>query len=141
MSRWRSQDEIRKEPSLTRKQLAWGTATLAVLVAAVLAARELAWADAYWLWRSRGSFVEYAIPFRATQLLMDIGVVDANGDDWLDVFTSNHNYRQDLLIADGKGGYSDTLSACGLDQSSELTGAQIAPSQPGMIAPGDNIYG
>jgi len=140
MSRWRSQDEIRKEPSLTRKQLAWGTVILAVLVAAVLAARELAWTDAYWLWRSRGSFVEYAIPFRATQLLMDIGVVDANGDDWLDVFTSNHNYRQDLLIADGRGGYRDTLSAWGLDQNMEFPGFEIALTQPEVVNPGLYMY-
>ena len=125
---------------MTRKQLAWGTVILAVLVAAVLAARELAWTDAYWLWRSRGSFVEYAIPFRATQLLMDIGVVDANGDDWLDVFTSNHNYRQDLLIADGRGGYRDTLSAWGLDQNMEFPGFEIALTQPEVVNPGLYMY-
>jgi len=110
----------------------------ALLVGVV--ARELAWTDTYWLWRSRTSFVEYPIPFRATQLLMDIGVVDANGDDVLDVFTTNHNYRQDLLIADGKGGYRDTLSAWGLDQSSEFPAVEIALSQPEMIAPGGYIY-
>ena len=65
---------------MTRKQIAWGAVVVAVLVVAVLAARELAWTDAYWLWRSRGSFTEYPIPFKATQLLMDIGVVDANGN-------------------------------------------------------------
>src|SRR5437660_4130222 len=115
-----------------------GVVVAALLVGVV--ARELAWTDTYWLWRSRTSFVEYPIPFRATQLLMDIGVVDANGDDVLDVFTTNHNYRQDLLIADGKGGYRDTLSAWGLDQSSEFPGVEIALSQPEMIAPGVYIY-
>ena len=84
----------------SRRLLALGGLLLAALaVAVVVIARELAWTDMYWLWRSRGSFVEYPIPFKATQLLMDIGVVDANGDDLLDVFTTNHNYRQDLLIA------------------------------------------
>jgi hypothetical protein len=125
---------------LTRKQLAWGTVILAVLAAAVLAARELAWTDAYWLWRSRGSFVEYTIPFKATQLLMDIGVVDANGDDWLDIFTSNHNYRQDLLIADGKGGYRDMLSEWGLDQNLEFPGFEIALTQPEVVNPGLYMY-
>ena len=125
---------------MTRKHLTWGTVTLAVLVAAVLAARELAWTDAYWLWRSRGSFVEYAIPFKATQLLMDIGVVDANGDDWLDIFTSNHNYRQDLLIADGKGGYRDMLSEWGLDQNMEFPGFEIALTQPEVVNPGLYMY-
>ena len=94
----------------------------------------------YWLWRSRGSFAEYPIPFKATQLLMDIGIVDANGDDLLDVFTTNHNYRQDLLIAEGNGAYRDTLSAWGLDQSPEFPGVEIALTQPEMVAPGVYIY-
>jgi len=123
-----------------RRLLALGGLLLALAVAIVLVARELAWTDMYWLWRSRGSFVEYPIPFKATQLLMDIGVVDANGDDILDVFTTNHNYRQDLLIADGKGGYRDTLSAWGLDQSPEFPGVEIALSEPEMTAPGVYIY-
>jgi hypothetical protein len=125
---------------LTGKQIAWAAVVLAVSAAAILAAREAAWTDAYWLWRSRGSFVEYPIPFKATQLLMDIGVVDANGDDWLDVFTSNHNYRQDLLIADGKGGYHDTLSAWGLDQNLEFPGFEIALTEPDVTKPGAYMY-
>ena len=125
---------------MTRKRIAWGALVLAALVVVVLIARELAWADAYWLWRSRGSFVEYPIPFKATQLLMDIGVVDANGDDWLDIFTTNHNYRQDLLIADGKGGYHDTLSAWGLDQNLEFPGFEIALTPLEVAKPGVYMY-
>src|SRR5437764_6578661 len=122
-----------------RLRLAGGGVVVAALLVGVVA-RELAWTDTYWLWRSRTSFVEYAIPFKATQLLMDIGVVDANGDDVLDIFTTNHNYRQDLLIADGKGGYRDALSALGLDQSPEFPGVEIALSAPEMAAPGAYIY-
>ena len=84
--------------------------------------------------------MEYPIPFKATQLLMDIGVVDANGDDRLDVFTTNHNYRQDLLIADGKGGYRDTLSAWGLDQNLEFPGSEIALTVPEVDKPGVYMY-
>ena len=125
---------------MTRKQLAWLTLGLAAMVVVVIVARELPWTDAYWLWRSRGSFAEYPIPFKATQLLMDIGVVDANGDDWLDVFTTNHNYRQDLLIADGKGGYRDMLSEWGLDQNLEFPGFEIALTQPEVVNPGLYMY-
>jgi hypothetical protein len=126
---------------LNSRVLVLGGLLLAALAVAVVAiARELAWTDMYWLWHSRGSFVEYSMPFKATQLLMDIGVVDANGDDSLDVFTTNHNYRQDLLIADGKGGYRDTLSAWGLDQSPDFPGVEIALSEPEMAAPGVYIY-
>ncbi len=125
---------------MTRKQVAWVAVIVAVSAVAVVAARELAWTDAYWLWRSRASFVEYPIPFKATQLLMDIGVVDANGDDWLDIFTTNHNYRQDLLIADGKGGYRDTLSAWGFDQNLEFPGSEIALTAPEVDKPGFYMY-
>jgi len=125
---------------LTRKHVAWAALVLAMLAVGVVVARELSWTDLYWMWRSKGSFVEYPIPFKATQLLMDIGVVDANGDDVLDIFTSNHNYRQDLLIADGKGGYRDTLSAWGLDQNSEFPGSEIGLSLPEVGKPGVYIY-
>src|SRR5215831_5393141 len=89
---------------------------LVVVVAALTVAREVTWTDWYSLLRSHGSFESYAIPIRATQLIMDVGITDANGDDVLDIFTTNHNYRQDLLIADGKGGYRDMLTEWGLDQ-------------------------
>ncbi len=124
---------------MNRRLLTLGGLLLAAL-AVVIIARELTWTDMYWLWRSRGTFAEYPIPFKATQLLMDIGVVDANGDDLLDIFTTNHNYRQDLLIAEGKGAYRDTLSAWGLDQSPEFPGVEIALSEPEMVAPGVYIY-
>ena len=125
---------------MTRKHVVWGAMALVALVGIVLIARELAWTDAYALLRSRNAFVIYPIPFKATQLLMDIGVVDANGDDWLDIFTSNHNYRQDLLIADGKGGYHDTLSTWGLDQNLEFPGFEITLTQPEFVKPGLYMY-
>ena len=125
---------------MTRKHAAWGFIALAAIAVAVLVARELTWLDAYTMWRSRSSFVEYPIPFKATQLLMDIGIVDANGDDVLDIFTTNHNYRQDLLIGDGKGGYRDMLSAWGLDQSPDFPGIEIALTEPEVSAPGVYIY-
>jgi hypothetical protein len=121
----------------------WIFASGGLLLAAVVLvviARELMWTDFYTLWRSRDVFVAYPMPFKATQLLMDIGVVDANGDDVLDVFTTNHNYRQDLLIADGKGGYRDMLSAWGLDQEPEFPGVEITLTEPELIAPGAYIY-
>jgi hypothetical protein len=65
--------------TLTKRRLAWAIVTPAALILAAVIARESSWTDAYWLWRSRGYFVDSAVPFKATQLLMDIGVVDANG--------------------------------------------------------------
>ena len=125
---------------MSRRLLALGAIIVALAIGAVLFARELAWTDWYSLRHSGGSFVAYPMPFKATQLLMDIGVVDANGDGFLDIFTTNHNYRQDLLIADGKGGYRDTLSDWGLDQSLEFPGLEIALSEPDTSSPGLYIY-
>ena len=125
---------------MTSKRIAWAAAAVIILALVAIAARELTFTDTYSLWRSRNSFAAYPIPFKATQLLMDIGVVDANGDDWLDIFTTNHNYRQDLLIADGKGGYRDTLSAWGLDQNLEFPGSEISLTAPEVDKPGVYMY-
>jgi len=125
---------------MSRGLLALGAIVVVLAIGAVAFARELAWTDWYSLRHSGGSFVTYPIPFKATQLLMDIGVVDANGDGFLDIFTTNHNYRQDLLIADGKGGYRDTLSEWGLDQSLEFPGLEIALDEPDFASPGLYIY-
>jgi len=121
--------------------MSWGVLLSGGLVAVVvLFAREIRWTDWYSLRSSRRSFVPYRVPLRATQMLFDIGVVDANGDDVLDIYTTNHNYRQDLLIGDGKGGYRDVLSEWGLDQSAEFPGLEIAPDGPEISSPGVYIY-
>jgi hypothetical protein len=123
-----------------RRALVAGAVLVVAAVAAALLAREIRWIDAYWLWSARDSFVDYPIPIKATQLLMDIGVADVNGDDILDVFTTNHNYRQDLLLGDGKGAYRDVLSEWGLDQSLEFPGLEIALNLPEASSPGLYIY-
>ena len=115
-------------------------AGLVLALAGIFVANELTWTDAYWLRPSRGSFVAHSNPVRATHDLMDIGVVDANGDDVLDVFTTNHNYRQDLLMGDGKGGYRDVLSEWGLDQAPGIPGLEIALSGPEVAQAGVYIY-
>ncbi len=113
---------------------------LAVLVVAMSVVKELAWTDYYWLRRSRSAFVTYPIPFKATQMLMDIGVVDADGNDVLDLFTTNHNYRQDLLIGDGNGKYRDVLSEWGLDQNHEFPGLEIGRDKLDVSTAGLYIY-
>jgi hypothetical protein len=123
-----------------KRILVAGATLVVVAVAAVLFAREIRWTDQYWLWSSRGSFVDYPIPIKATQLLMDIGVADVNADDILDIFTTNHNYRQDLLVGDGKGAYRDALSEWGLDQSVQFPGLEIALDAPEVSSPGVYIY-
>ena len=73
--------------------------------------------------------------------LFDLGVVDVNSDGKLDIFTSNHNHGQLLLLGDGKGNFSENVtSQWGLDQNPEFPGLEFAGSEPSIDAPGLYIY-
>jgi hypothetical protein len=89
---------------------------------------------------SSDRFVEYPLPLEETHRFFDLGIVDANGDDLLDIYTSNHHFRQSLLLADGHGGYRDVLSEWGLDQSREFPLAELSFSAPVFDKPGLYIY-
>jgi hypothetical protein len=81
-------------------------------------------------------FDEWPLPLKQAPRLFDIGIVDADGNGWLDVYTSNHHFRQALLLSDGKGGYREVLSEWGLDQSifplAELSFVAPTPEKPGV---------
>ncbi len=86
-------------------------------------------------------FEEYqAIPLTEVHRFYDIGVVDANDDDKLDIYTSNHHFRQVLLIADKQDTYLDMLSEWGLDQSKAFPLADLAFKAPKLDKPGLYIY-
>ena len=85
-------------------------------------------------------FVLRPFPLQESNRLFDVGVADVNGDGWLDIYTSNHHFRQTLLIADGKGDYRDVLSIWGLDQSREFPQAELAFAAPEMAQAGVYIY-
>ena len=85
-------------------------------------------------------FVEYPLPMDETHRFFDMGIVDANGDDLLDIYTTNHHFRQVLLLADGQGGYHDVLSEWGLDQSQEFPLAELSFTAPLFDKPGLYIY-
>lgn len=73
--------------------------------------------------------------------LMDLGVVDANGDGNLDLFTINHDKRQSLLLGDGQGIFNDdVLSDWGLDQNRNFPGWENQTSKPKIDTPGLYIY-
>ena len=98
------------------------------------------WSIAKYLYPSDEVFVEYESPLKESHWIYDAGIVDANGDGVLDIFTTNHNWRQRLLLADGQGGYRDVLSAWGLDQSREFPGIEISNIPPAIDNPGVYIY-
>ncbi len=85
-------------------------------------------------------FVEHPLPLTKAHRFFDIGIVDANGDNLLDIYTSNHHFRQALLIADGQGDYHDVMSEWGLDQSWEFPLAELSFTAPEVDEPGLYIY-
>lgn len=98
------------------------------------------WSLAKLFYPSDNVFINYDAPLTESQWIYDTGIVDANGDSLLDIFTSNHNWRQQLLLADGQGGYLDVLTAWGLDQSRAFPGLEISKSAPAIDKPGIYIY-
>ena len=120
----------------TRRFVAVGVVALALALAAGFVAFRYSGFLSDRVFLSTRGFVEFPLPLKETFRLFDMGVVDANGDGLLDIYTSNHHFRQALLIADGKGGYRDVLSEWRLDQSvfplAELSFASPTPEKPGV---------
>ena len=54
------------------------------------------------LYPSENVFEEYDSTLKESHWIYDTGIVDANGDGLLDILTTNHNWRQRLLLADGQ---------------------------------------
>lgn len=124
-----------------KRRLLWSLPLLAILAATLYASRgDLA----AWLqrWSSDESrwFTQTRFPYPTMTYLYDLGIVDANGDGWLDIYSSNHNYRQLLLLSDGRGGWRDVLSAWGLDQNPLLPGTEQQRDPPPLDRPGLYIY-
>jgi|GEM_PF-623208 len=88
----------------------------------------------------RELFEPITMPSNYLLQLYDMGIVDANSDGYLDIYTSAHNYRQNLWLADGKGGYQDSLTAWELDQNSAMPGIEQSEEVPVFDKPGLYIY-
>ena len=111
--------------------------TVTVVVVAIAVGALLA---GIWSRGAGGGFVEYALPLKEVHRLFDVGIVDANDDDLLDIYTSNHHFRQSLLLADGKGGYGDVVSDWRLDQSREFPRAELSFTAPEADKAGVYVY-
>jgi len=85
-------------------------------------------------------FAVDTLPMSTIPQIFDMGIVDANQDGLLDIYTSNHNYRQILWIADGHGGYRDSLSEWGLDQIKEFPGWEQSMQAPPIDKNGLYVY-
>lgn len=79
-------------------------------------------------------------PMRSIPHIFDLGIVDADSDGRLDLFTSNHNYRQILLLSNAEGRDRDVLTEWGLDQNREYPGWEQSFSAPTIDQPGLYVY-
>ena len=115
-----SRATIRAMSPLTRPAR-WSVAlTVAVLAAGTVTATP---ADAAVPWSRL--LAPVPISLADTSDLWDLGVTDVNGDGVPDVFTTDHNERQSVLLGDGRLGFTDAVSALGLDQDPTLPGAEL----------------
>lgn len=91
--------------------------------------------------RARDSrFADWPVQRIEMDRLFDVGVVDANGDDRLDVFTTNHHFRQSLLLATADGEYRDVVAPWGLDQSRDFPLAELSFTGPSMDRAGVYVF-
>jgi hypothetical protein len=97
----------------------------------------LAW---YWPFDRDRGFVAHPLPLQSADRLFDIGVVDADGDGQMDVYTSNHHFRQVLWLGDGKGGFRDVLGDWRLDQSRDFPLAELTFAAPVRSLPGVYVF-
>jgi hypothetical protein len=88
----------------------------------------------------RNWFADDPLPLHKIEQIFDMGIVDANQDGLLDIYTSNHNYRQVLWIADGHGGFRDSLSEWGLDQIKAFPGWEQSEQAPPIDRKGLYVY-
>ncbi|MCK4910296.1 MAG: CRTAC1 family protein [Thermodesulfovibrionales bacterium] len=72
--------------------------------------------------------------------LFDLGVADVDGNGFLDIFTSNHNFRQSLLLNDGTGLFRDVFYEWGLAQSKGFPMIEDSHVSTASDAQGVHIY-
>ena len=70
----------------------------------------------------------------------DVGVVDANQDGNLDIFTTNHSAQQSLLVGDGSGNFVDMFADSGLSQDRQFPKLENSARSPQIDIPGLYIY-
>ena len=72
--------------------------------------------------------------------LHDLGVVDVNNDQNLDIFTTNHSALQSLAINQGNAQFTEALAEYGLSQDAQTPGVEVSNINISMDQPGLYIY-
>ncbi len=62
--------------------------------------------------------------------MLDNGIVDANRDDFLDIYTVNHTAISSLLLGNGQGTFRDVYDQWGLHHQEEFPGLEDSLDEP-----------
>jgi hypothetical protein len=76
----------------------------------------------------------------AESLLNDLGVVDADGDGRLDLYSANHNHRATLLLARGRGEFEDVSDSWHLGINPAYPGLEASERVAPAPNPGVHVY-
>ena len=124
--------KMRKHPWRFLILMAVGLITVAIVA--------LTWSKGIPWVQTRLFFAPQGTPLTATYDLFDLGVVDANLDGNLDLFTLNHSARQNLLLNQSRGQFEDALSDWKLDQDRNFSQIEDSDRIPKIDQSGIYIY-
>ena len=125
---------------MLKRAILWITPLTLILVLLYLARGDLA-PYAHRLLAAEWRYFEAdPLPVDAIPQIYDMGVVDANNDGQLDLYTTNHNYRQFLFLNVGGGRYKDVVTEWKLDQITSLPGIEQSKTPPVIERPGLYVY-
>jgi hypothetical protein len=90
--------------------------------------------------RTRDQFVRHALP--STMHLHDLGVADINDGGWLDIYTTNHQFRPLILTNQLDGKFSNDVLRLHLGTAQDYTGGDptFNKSKPTFDRSGLYIY-
>ena len=90
--------------------------------------------------RTQLAFSQQPIKLDENYDVFDLGVVDANSDGNLDLFSVNHSGRQIFALGDGRGKFTNALSQWHLDQDYDISNLEDSLEQPKFDNSGLYIY-
>lgn len=132
--------EPMKFPPALKKGLLWLTPLLLVLALLYSARADITPPLQRLIAAEWRHFEPDPLPVDTITQIYDMGVVDANNDGKLDLYTANHNYRQYLFVAGDDGRYRDVSGEWKLDQSPSLPGIEQSRTPPKFDRPGLYVY-
>lgn len=124
----------------SRRILYWA-APLVLIIGLLYHARTDLWPYARQILAAQWRVFEPApLPVDVITYLFDMGIADVDNDGHLDVYTTNHNYRQFLFRNLGRGTYKDVVTDWHLDQNPAIPGLEQSMTPPVIDRPGLYVY-